>query len=131
MLPLSPTSITAVRSEARSLTIGWTAPADSNPPISNYNIQLSKDNGNNWFNVPKSISASTSSVIRNLDLSSGTWLARVRAVNADGAGPHSSPSAAADLSWTPDPPKHLKVTGGDSSITLSWTAPTNSNSKTG
>lgn len=122
-IPSQPLNVTGSRTGYRSLSISWTAPASPGGTITNYIIELSRDNGSTWFRVPQPVLTNTTHTINGLNLTSGTWRARVRALNIDGSGPFSSPSSPISLTWTPNPPTGVLATQSGNSINISWSAP--------
>lgn len=109
------------------VTLSWNAPvSDGGSAIIDYRIQR-KINGqpdSSFVNVTDSVSSSTSVVVTGL--TNGTaYIFRVRAVNAlNLLGPFSLNSSPITPVTTPGAPTITSVVTGNSTATLTWTAPT-------
>lgn len=85
-VPGPPTALTADPSSGNAV-LGWTVPAsDGGSPITDYIVEYSSDGGATWTVFADGTSTATSATVTGL--TSGTsYLFRVSAVNAVGAGP--------------------------------------------
>ena len=114
-VPNAPTAVMASRGN-QQVPVSFTAPADNGgSPIIDYTV----------ISSPGDISAiSTSSPIIVAGLTNGTaYTFRVKARNAIGYSPLSTPSAAVIPATTPDSPTNIAGARGDSAITVSFTPP--------
>jgi hypothetical protein len=100
----------------RSLRISFAAPASTGgSSITRYEYSL--DGGSTWRR------GTTSRTITVSSLTNGTtYQVSVRAVNAAGNGPASSPAAGVPRT-TPGAPTSIVVTPGNGQLTISWIAP--------
>lgn len=122
--PGAPTAVSVARASEGILTVSWTAPTNNGGTnITDYLLDISTDAGVTWSAVTESVSALTSA---NLSGTVGTaYKFRVKAVNSSMTSIESSPSASFTLYGLPSSPTNLTATPSTTSITLSWTAPTN------
>ena len=119
--PGTPTGMAAtIGSVSGRLALSWTAPSTGGSAIESYTIEYTPSGGS-----AQTVSTGTSATSYNLDaLTNGTsYSVRVRAVNVVGAGSYST-SASGTPGTVPGTPTSLAGTTGDSSVALSWTAPT-------
>ena len=123
-IPDLPTLVEGIPGNA-SITLSWTAPVNNGGQvISDYKIEVSEDQGNNWnifTHVP-----STLTTILITGLTNGTaYIFRVSAINSVGAGSPSLDSATiSPTSNAPSQPLNLVATRGSFQVVLSWGAPT-------
>jgi hypothetical protein len=95
-LPNPPTGVTGVVS-GNDILLSWSAPAGGSvPPITDYTIQYSDDDGATWATFADIVSTTTSATVTGLT-SGNEYKFRVRAVNAIGLGALSAASAAVQL----------------------------------
>ena len=120
--PLAPATLTATAGGSK-VDLAWTAPSSNGgSSVTAYVVQRSDDGGATWTTLTSSETGLTYSAI---GLTNGTTYAfRVAAVNAAGTGPSISPVAATPF-LPPVAPTGVTATAGDSSVALSWTAPSN------
>ena len=85
--PLAP-SVSPTAGSTTSLDVSWTAPANTGPPIDNYDLQYQKTTESNWTNGPQNRTG-TSAAIGSLDAGTA-YRVQVRATNAEG-----------DSGWSP------------------------------
>jgi hypothetical protein len=117
--PLAPTAVTAAPASGAA-TVTWTAPTNTNgSAITGYavttisgGVAVSTTN----FNTP-----ATSVTVPGLNNQQIYGFA-VAAINAAGTGPRSATSLAITVG-TPVAPTNVTVTPGNTTVTLSWTAP--------
>ena len=132
--PGAPTGLTATVGDG-TITLSWTAPTNiGGSAIASYTIQQSTNAGNTWTASIPPISAGTTVTVTGLT-NDQIYHFRVNATNAQGAGTASNiviatPTASAQQSTAPSAPTNLLATVGNTQITLSWTAPTNTGSST-
>ncbi|MFI5934531.1 fibronectin type III domain-containing protein [Actinoplanes sp. NPDC051494] len=109
-LPGAPTALSAVRGDS-SATLTFTPPAAG--PVTGY--EFSGDDGWNW--------APLAADRRIVALTNGTtYVVRVRAVNNRGSGPAGA-STTVTPAGLPGSPRGLAAAAGDTTATLSFTAP--------
>ncbi|AGZ42862.1 fibronectin type III domain-containing protein [Actinoplanes friuliensis] len=112
-LPGAPTGLSVTRGD-RSATATFTPPADpGSSAITGY--EVSTDDGWNWAPL------APSGVIPALT-NGTTYVVRVRAVNTTGAGP-AGDGVPVTPAAVPGPPTGLRVTAGDTTATVAFTAP--------
>ena len=83
--PTAPT-VTATSGSTTSLDVGWTAPANTGPPISGYDLQYRAGTSGDFTDGPQDVAAtSTSTMIASLQAGT-SYQVQVRASNAAGDG---------------------------------------------
>ncbi|MFI6317488.1 fibronectin type III domain-containing protein [Nonomuraea sp. NPDC050556] len=113
-VPGAPTGVSAAPGD-RQATVSWTAPADGGSPITAYAVTTNPAGGT------VAISGTTATVT---GLTNGVaYTFTVKASNAVGAGPVSSPSLPVTPRTIPATPTGVRVVPGDASATVSWSAP--------
>ncbi len=80
--PAAP-SVSATSGSTTSLDVSWTAPANTGPPIDNYDLQYQKTTESNWTGPQNQ--TGTSVAIGSLDAGTA-YRVQVRATNAEGDG---------------------------------------------
>jgi Fibronectin type III domain len=116
-LPGAPTNVTATGGGA-SASVSWTAPADNGSAISGYTVS--------WSGGTLACSASPCAIT---GLTNGTsYTFTVAAINGVGTGPDSGASSAVTPSAVPDAPTGVAATRGDTSASVTWTAPADNGS---
>ncbi len=118
-VPAQPQAPSNVSANDKHATFTIKAPANHGLKITGYNVL--DNHGHSWH--PTSATTMTVSGLTN-----GTsYRFRVQAVNADGPGPWSAPSAAVTPYGTPSVPTNLRATASDdyakASFTFTWGAP--------
>ena len=121
-VPGAPTGVTATAGNG-SATVSWTAPSSNGgSAITSYTVTPFIGS---TAQTPVTVSGSppaTSATVSGL--TNGTsYTFTVSASNANGAGPASSPSNAVTPNTLPGAPTGVTAAAGDSSATVSWTAP--------
>lgn len=117
--PSEPRNVTAARS-GRDVTVSWDAPLDTGTSaISSYTVLV-----NNSDACTTADGATLSCTVTGLAL--GTYTFTVVATNASGRGPVSSSSAAVTVVSPPSVVTGLSVVRAGRSVTVSWSAPTDS-----
>ena len=99
--PAAPT-VSAITGSTTSLTVSWTAPANTGPPIDDYDLQYRQGNSGNFTNGPQNVSG-TPATIDNL-LEDTVYQVQVRASNDEGAS-----------GWSPS--GSGRTSGGDNTAT--------------
>ena len=120
-VPNAPTGGAASSNANAQSVLTWTAPAvNGGASITDYVVQYSTDNVN--FNTfADGVNASTGATVTSL--TNGTlYYFRVAAINARGTGAYSA-SFSATPSTVPSAVQSLSLSGGDRSITATWSAP--------
>ena len=123
-------TVTATSGTTDSLTVTWTAPDNTGPPITGYDLQYVESVGGEFSDGPQNV-AETSAVITGL-MENTPYVVQVRARNADGVSgwsrlsgvgrtgaPEAEPPAA------PAAPTVTTTSGTTDSLTVTWTAPDN------
>jgi uncharacterized repeat protein (TIGR01451 family) len=119
--PAAPTATAGVT----SATVTWVAPADNGSPITNYIVTPFR---NGVAQAPQTFDASTTTRTLTGLTAGASYTFTVAAVNALGTSA-ASPQSAAVIPYTiPGQPVITAATPGDSSATLTWTAPANGGS---
>jgi methionine-rich copper-binding protein CopC len=90
-VPGAPSAVIGVTGNAQ-VSLSWSAPtSDGGDTITDYLIQFSSDNGQNWNSYSDATSASTSASVSGLTNGTG-YIFRVAAVNSVGTGGYSTAS---------------------------------------
>ena len=90
--PAAPTVNTVVGSTS-TLSVSWTAPDnDGKPTITNYDVQYRQGTSGTYSDGPQDVTGATSATIGSLTANT-TYQVRVRATNAEGNGPWSTPTS--------------------------------------
>ena len=119
--PAAP-SVSATAGSATSLDVTWTAPSNTGPAITSYDLQYRQGTTGNFTNGPQDV-AGTSAAIGSL--APGTsYQVQVRATNAEGDSAWSQSGTGQTSTTVPGAPTGLAATAsGTTQIDLSWTAP--------
>jgi hypothetical protein len=127
-IPGAPTAVVGLGGN-QSVTLSWTAPqTNGGKNISDYIIEYSDDDGNNWNIFEKPTSTELAAIVSGL-VNGISYKFRVSAVNEIGTGPVSEVSGfISPTSDAPSQPLNLVVTRGFLQATLSWSAPITSGS---
>ncbi len=127
-VPAAPAAPT-LEAENGQLIATWTAPDNGGSAISAYNLRHGEDGSGIWKNITIASGLGTSMNRVITRLANGiSYAVQVRAINARGEGAWSEPSTAAPDPTLPAAPTDLRLEVGDASLTMSWTAPTDSGS---
>ena len=122
-VPGAPTGLTA-ETAGNGITVTFTSPAD-NGGSALIGYQVSKDDGSTWTALTVDTLPGDGRTGLVTGLTGGTsYTLRVRAVNGVGPGARSVPATAVAGSRSPT---NVTVTAGQSSIVVSWVAPTAGN----
>ena len=128
-VPAAPTDLTATADGATTINLSWKAPTNTGGiPLTGYQMEVSP-NGNTWTPVTPAHTG-TGRNYSHTGLTAGTTrYYRVYARNAKGLGAASNTANATTSAATataPGAPTGLTATAsGQTTINLSWTAPTN------
>ncbi len=122
---------TADSEDPGEVTLRWGRPMDQgNSDIFKYQVQRDQTGGGSWIDVaaPSGITASYTFT----GLTNGTeYTFKVRAVNKQGNGPESVKKATPiDPTKVPSSPRNFDGMAEETSVTLSWTEPSNLNGTT-
>ena len=119
----APLAFLAVAGNAQ-VDLSWTIPAsDGGSAITDYQIQSSLNGGVSWTVVADAVSTATSATVTGL-VNGTTYTYRVAAITSYGLGAWSTPSSPVMPMTVPTAPTALAGVRGDSSVALTWTAPT-------
>ena len=137
--PGAPTGVSATAGDGQA-TVSWTAPSSTGgASITGYTVQYSSDGGSTW-NTASCSGTSTSCTVTGLTNGSN-YVFKVAATNSAGTGSYSSNSSSVSpaasgggggggggggsSNTAPGAPSGVNTTATDTSVTVSWTAPTN------
>ena len=119
--PAAP-SVTATAGSSTSLDVTWTAPENTGPAITSYDLQYRQGSSGNFTDGPQGVTV-TSAVIGSLAPGTSHQV-QVRATNSDGDGYWSFSGTGQTGTTVPGAPTSLSATAsGSTQINLSWTAP--------
>jgi titin len=123
----APTTPSAAVVGPTSVTVTWSAPGDSGPAISGYQINdTNTTTSTNGTNVCAGSTTSTAVTCTVTGLITGdSYTFSVAAVNIVGVGPASSASPAVSLTTPNAPAAPTTVVASATSITVTWATPTN------
>ena len=115
-------SVSGTSGSNTSLTVSWSTPANSGPPIDNYDLQYRQGTSGSFTNGPQNVTGTTTT-IPNLSANT-SYQVQVRATNAEGDSSW-SPSGAGSTSSPPvTPPGQVtgvNITPGDRTLQVTWT----------
>jgi hypothetical protein len=128
-VPGAPTGVTATAANGQA-TVNWTAPSDNGgSTITTYTVTPFIGS---TAQTPVTVTGSPPATSKTVTgLTNGTsYTFTVSATNASGTGPASSPSNAVTPNALPGAPTAVTATAGNTTATVSWTAPTNNGGST-
>ena len=111
--------VSAAAGSTTSLDVRWTAPGNTGPAITSYDVQVREGASGTWLDGPQDV-AETSTTVTALTTRTG-YQVRVRATNDEGDGGWSE--AGSGTTATPTAPQGLVASPGNGESTLSWSAP--------
>ncbi len=117
-------SLTVRATDANTIALTWTVPADNGDPITGYDIQWSPDGSvSSWIDLTNPGATATS--YDDTPLSPGTHRHyQIRAVNSTGEGSWSTARNATTPPAVPGAPTNVQaVANGENAIDISWDAP--------
>ncbi len=110
------------------VSLAWVAPESSGgAAVTGYEVSRSTDGGASWSDWAATGSAETSTTVVGLVNGTG-YVFRVRAINSAGASQPSAQSAAVTPRTVPGAPTITAVSGGNASLDVSFTQPSNGGS---
>ena len=119
--PAAP-SVAGTSGSTTSLDVTWTAPTNTGPAITSYDLQY-REGASGSFTAGPQNETGTSAAIASL-MASTSHQVQVRATNAEGDGDWSFPGTGRTGASVPGAPTSLSATAsGSTRIDLSWTAP--------
>lgn len=129
-VPGAPSTV-SVSPTDKGVSVSWTAPSNTGgSPISGYRVRRETNTNGEWVNVthypaaPLALSAATPLKYNVSSLVNGTqYRFSVVAINATGDGTYYDPAVVATPRTIPGAPTGVTAVGGESKVTLSWTAP--------
>lgn len=122
-LPTAPTNVVGVGGKDSQVPVSWSAPSnDGGSPITAYIVQYSTSPYSSWTTATSTQASSPYTVS---GLTNGTsYEFQVAAVNANGTGPFSTPSAPVTPAGLPGAPTNVAaVSGENTQVPVSWSAP--------
>ena len=123
-VPAAP-SVSATAGSTTSLDVTWTAPSNTGPAITSYDLQYRQGSSGNFTDGPQNVT-DTSAAIGSL-ASNTSYQVQVRATNAEGDSQWSLAGTGqtnTPMATVPGAPTSLSATAsGTSTINLSWSAP--------
>ena len=123
----APPRVRATSGEPTSLEVSWSAPGlNGGPAITGYDVQFKDVTSTNWMDWTHRDTA-TKTTITGLQVGA-EYEVRVRALNGEMESDWSAGGSAADAEdepgvGPPTPPRDLRATGADRSVSLGWRAP--------
>ena len=118
----APLNLVALGGNAQ-VDLTWIVPvSDGGSAITDYQIQSSLDGGVSWAVVADALSTATSVTVTGL-VNGTTYVYRVSAVTSYGLGAWSMPSSLVTPITVTTAPSGLAGVRGDSSVSLTWTGP--------
>ncbi|MDQ1686221.1 MAG: large repetitive protein, partial [Frankiaceae bacterium] len=127
-IPGAPVFGTLTRGDTQ-VAVTWAAPSTGGSAITGYNLEWSSDSGSTWSAPLSSATTSAATSATVTGLTNGVaYVFRIAAVNVNGAGSFAAPSSAVTPAAVPAAPTSVTATRGDSSASVSWTAPANNGS---
>ena len=114
--------VTATSGSTTSLDVTWTAPTNTGPAITSYDLQYREGTSGSFTAGPQD-ETGTSAAIASL-MASTSHQVQVRATNAEGDGAWSGSGTGRTGASVPGAPTSLSaIASGSTQIDLSWTAP--------
>ena len=118
-------SVAGTSGSTTSLDVTWTAPTNTGPAITSYDLQYREGTSGSFTAGPQNVTG-TSAAITSL-MASTSHQVQVRATNAEGDGAWSGSGTGRTGASAPGAPTGLSATAnGATQIDLSWTAPASS-----
>jgi hypothetical protein len=122
-VPDAPSGLSVVSSSGTAI-LNWTGvDNDGGSPVTGFEAQYSIDGGLTWTNVPTCDGVLDDCTITGL-ANGTTYVFQVAAINAVGAGAYSTSSDPTTPGAVPAPPTNVTAAAGDTTASISWTAPT-------
>ena len=120
-VPAAP-SVTATAGSNTSLEVTWTAPSNTGPAVTSYDLQYRQGTSGGFTNGPQDVTG-TSAAIGSL-APNRSYEVQVRASNAEGDGGWSFAGTGQTGTTVPGVPSGLTATAsGSTRINLTWSAP--------
>ncbi|MFM2024790.1 MAG: hypothetical protein RLZZ56_803 [Actinomycetota bacterium] len=120
--PGAPTGLNFTGLTANSVSFNWVAPSDKGgAPLTDYTIEISNDDGENWINIDETESVNRSFTVRGM-VPGGTYFIRVAAVNDAGFSQYLTGSFTTKT-LAPSVPLDVVATAESTTAALEWTIP--------
>ena len=120
--PEAPAAPTLDSRTPTTLTLNWTAPTNTGPPITDYDYRYRAGNAGAWNIIANDINDALTFTFTTLTAST-SYQVGIRATNAEGTGSWSTSTSFTTLADTPSAPQNLTAQAGNNQVTLAWTAP--------
>jgi len=126
----APTGLTATADGQTTINLSWMAPINNGgSPINGYRVEASPDGTLNWSDLTQNTETTATTYVHNNLAPETTQYYQIRAINSAGTSPASNTANATTdppTATIPDAPTGLSAaSSGQTTIILSWTAPTN------
>ena len=120
--PSAPTGLTFSGLTSDTVSFKWTAPTDKGGAnITDYTIEISNDDGENWIDIDDAESVNRSFTVRGM-VPGGTYQVRVAAVNIAGYSQFLT-GTFTTKTLVPTAPTELVVTADSTTAALEWAIP--------
>ena len=125
--PEAPADPTITEETDNSFKVSWQPPANTGPPINQYDVEYKEDAATQWQEASGEPTSGTLEVTVSGLNAATDYDVRVRASNPEGDGAWSSDGGVRARTLTPqlDTPGNLVLTAGDGEIAVSWGSVTN------
>ncbi len=127
-VPDAPTALRAIADGRTTIYLSWTAPKKTGGAlITGYKIEVSSNAGSTWADLVMNTGSTVTVYAHTGLVASTTRHYRISAINSIGTGISSNlSSATTDALTVPDPPTSFTAVAlGQTTINLSWSAPSN------
>ena len=123
--PGAPSTV-SVSPTDKGVSVSWTAPSNTGgSTISGYVVRTHRNTNGEWVNQTDYTVTSAAPLKYNVSslVNGAQYKFTVRAINAQGPGTFYDPAVVATPRTIPGAPTGVTAVGGESKVTLSWTAP--------
>ena len=120
--PNAPNAPTVTDLASTTLTLNWTAPTNTGPPITDYDYRYRAGNAGAWTTIANTPIGTTSTPITTLAANT-SYQVGIRATNDEGDSDWSTSTSFTTPAAPPTAPQNLTATPASAQVTLAWTAP--------